>query len=125
MSDKIRVVHHGELESGPATAGMLRSQAFSHGNVWLGEIRTSPGVTSGWHHHGEHSTFAYLVSGYARVEFGPGGAEHIEAGPGDFIHVPPHIIHREGNPGTEEQVAVAVRVGSGQSVFNVDGPDET
>jgi uncharacterized RmlC-like cupin family protein len=46
----------------------------------------------------------------------------VEAGPGDFLHVPKGAIHREGNPADEESHIIVVRAGRGPSVINVDGP---
>jgi len=40
-------------------------------------------------------------------------------------YVPPHTVHREGNPTSAEAAVIVVRAGSGEAVFNVDGPDET
>ena len=56
------------------------------------------------------------------MESGPGGAEVVEAGPGDFLHVPKGAIHREANPGDEESHIIVVRAGRGPAVINVDGP---
>ena len=56
------------------------------------------------------------------MESGPGGADVIEAGPGDFFYVPPGAVHREGNPGDSEGHLIVVRAGSGPAVVNVDGP---
>jgi mannose-6-phosphate isomerase-like protein (cupin superfamily) len=64
-----------------------------------------------------------VVSGELQFEFGPNGAESVVAHAGDFFIVPPHTVHREGNPGSEEQVLVGVRVGTGPTVINVDGPE--
>ena len=123
MSGSVHVVPNAKLEAGPPTPGMVRSSAFVAENTWAGEARTSTGVVSGWHHHGAHSTYGYVVSGKIRFEFGRGGGESVEAGPGDFFEVPPHTVHREGNPGPQEQVVVVVRVGTGPTVINVEGPD--
>lgn len=102
---------------------MNRAAAFSSESVWVGEVRTDPGTTSGWHHHGEHATYGRVLTGSARVEFGPGGTTVVEAGPGDFFFVPPHTVHRESNPGATEQSLVVVRIGSGPTVINVPGPE--
>jgi uncharacterized RmlC-like cupin family protein len=56
------------------------------------------------------------------MECGPGGAEVVEAAPGDFVYVPAHAIHREGNPLVEASTLVVVRAGTGDPVINVDGP---
>lgn len=123
MAERIRKVSAGDLASGASTAGMVRSQAFATDHVWFGEVRTGPGVVSGRHHHGEYAIYGRVVSGRIPFEFGPGGGESVEAGPGDFFTVPPHVVHREGNPGSEEQVLIAVRIGAGPTVTHVDEPD--
>jgi uncharacterized RmlC-like cupin family protein len=64
-----------------------------------------------------------VIAGRLRLEFGPGGARSVEAGPGEFFYVPPATIHREGNPASHDQVLVGFRVGPGPTVFNVDGPE--
>ena len=123
MSDPVEIVSNDRLEAGPPTPGMERSQAFAREDVWVGEVQTDPGVMSGWHHHGEHATYGRVLSGSVRVEFGPGGGTTLEGGPGDFFFVPPHTVHREGNPGEAKHVLMVVRLGSGPTVVNVDGPE--
>ena len=56
------------------------------------------------------------------MEFGPGGTESVEGGPGDFVRIPKGVVHREGNPGTEPNEAIVFRVGEGEVLVNVDGP---
>jgi uncharacterized RmlC-like cupin family protein len=104
------------------TPGVLREQAFSSDGVWIGVVTTEPGDMSAWHHHGDHDTYAYVVSGTKRIEYGPGGAESLTAGPGDFIHLPKGLIHREGNPGAEVSRSIACRLGTGPATVNVEGP---
>ncbi|MGH9153855.1 MAG: hypothetical protein ACRD03_15975 [Acidimicrobiales bacterium] len=40
-----------------------------------------------------------------------------------FMHVPAHAVHREGNPSNRVADLVVFRVGSGDIVVNVDGPE--
>jgi uncharacterized RmlC-like cupin family protein len=120
--DRILVVWPGERRAGPATPGMVRQEAFAGERMWSGIARTEPGMVSGWHHHGEYETTIYVLSGALRMEFGPGGAETVEAAPGDFVHVPEGVVHREGNPSGEPADLVLVRAGHGRSTVNVDGP---
>jgi uncharacterized RmlC-like cupin family protein len=101
---------------------MVREEALATGGMWSGTARTEPGMVSGWHHHGEHETTIYVLSGALRLEFGPGGADAVQAGPGDFVHVPAGVVHREGNPSGEPADLVLVRAGWGESTVNVDGP---
>ena len=106
------------------TAGMLREEIVSRPRVWVGVAHTAPGITSGWHHHAEHDSYIYVLAGKIRMEFGSGGRETCEAEAGDLLHVPPHCVHRESNPGGEEQVILVTRVGRGDIVLNVDCPAE-
>lgn len=108
--------------SGPGTPGMEREQAFAGEDRWIGYVRTEPGVKSGWHHHGEMDTYIYVVAGTIELESGPDGTDLVSVGAGDFAHVPGGAVHREGTPVNEPGEAVIVRIGSGQPVFNVEGP---
>jgi len=101
---------------------MVREEAIVVDGLWAGVATTDAGMTSGWHHHGEYDTSIYVSSGSLRMESGPGGANVIEAGAGDFLFVPKGSIHREGNPGDAESHLVVVRAGTGPPVINVDGP---
>lgn len=121
---EIRVAHSSEREIAETddTSGMIREMAIADDAVWAGVVRTAPGRPSGWHHHGDYDTCFYVESGKIRMEFGPGGTSVVDAGPGDFVHVPKRTIHREVNPAEEEGVLILVRVGTGSPVVNVEGP---
>ncbi len=119
---RIQVVTADRRAPGPPTPGMDRQQAFATDAMWAGFARTEPGMRSGWHHHGEYESAIYVLTGALRMESGPGGNEVVDAGPGDFVLVPRHVVHREGNPSEEAGDIVVVRSGHGESNFNVDGP---
>jgi uncharacterized RmlC-like cupin family protein len=101
---------------------MKRQLAVASEGAWVGLVRTAPNMASGWHHHGDYETYAYVVSGTGAFEFGPAGADTVGAGPGDFIHIPARVVHRESNPGQEASLMVLFRMGHGDPLFNVDGP---
>jgi uncharacterized RmlC-like cupin family protein len=124
MTAEVRLVRKAERTAGPATAGMVREEAVATPGMWAGTARTEPGMVSGWHHHGDYESAIYVVSGALVMESGPGGRDVVEAGPGDYVYVPAGAVHRESNPTAEEAEIVVVRAGSGEPVFNVDGPDE-
>jgi uncharacterized RmlC-like cupin family protein len=108
--------------AGPATPGMDRQQAFATDRSWSGFVTTEPGMTSGWHHHGEYETVIYVPRGGLKMEFGPSGDDTVVASPGDFVYVPRGAIHRESNPSSEPSDIIVVRAGAGESTFNVEGP---
>ena len=118
----ISCVHPADRRVADPTPGKLREQAIAVDGMWSGLVRTEPGVTSGWHHHGEHDTSVYVVDGTVRIEFGAGGVQAVDAGPGDFVHIPKHVVHREINPGPTGSKEIVTRSGTGPPTINVDGP---
>lgn len=109
-----------DLAPGQPTPGIRRLEAFAAEGTWVGRAHTAPEVVSGWHHHGDHETFLYVVSGRFRLEIADGV---LEGGPGSFFHIPARVVHREANPSAEEAEVVLFRSGSGSVVVNVEGPD--
>lgn len=107
------------LRPGHPTPGMVRHEAVVLPGLWSGRARTDPAATSGWHHHGEHDTIAYVADGVFRVETAEGVVDGL---PGDFVHIPPYVVHRESNPSDRTAEVVLVRRGTGEVVVNVDGP---
>jgi uncharacterized RmlC-like cupin family protein len=126
-----RQLHHtpqGSLTSATAqTPGMERFEAISGARsgsekIWMGENHVGPGLRSADHHHGESETGIYVVSGHPVFVFLDGEEERrIEAGPGDYIFVPPFVPHREENPSPEEE-AVVVLARSTQDAIVVNLP---
>jgi uncharacterized RmlC-like cupin family protein len=121
MSEPVRVIRQGDLVAADPTPGMLRKRAFEQPILWAGRVETAPGAVSGWHHHDRNETCLYVVSGLLRLEY-EGGEGYLDAGPGDFIHVPAFTVHRESNPTDEPSMAVIARAGGGIPTVNVDPP---
>src|SRR3989454_7027483 len=112
---RIEVVHRTELKKGESTPGIFREKAFQSSNVLVSRTRLERGAVSGWHHHGTHELYGFLVSGQLRLEYGPKGADAAVVGPGDFFPVPPRLLHRGGNPDPTHQLGIVDNpVGSGQ-----------
>jgi uncharacterized RmlC-like cupin family protein len=120
--DPVLKIADTERRPGAPTPGMHREEAVATETTWAGFARTDAGMISGWHHHGEYESVIYVLSGRLRMESGPGGADVVEAGPGDFLFVPRGSIHREGTPAEVQGTAVVVRSGRGEAVVNVEGP---
>jgi uncharacterized RmlC-like cupin family protein len=123
MSRPVRVIRSPDLAPTDPTPGMRRQLAIDAPGLWAGIVDTEPGATSGWHHHGDHETSLFVVTGTMRLDFGADGASSVVAGPGDFVHVPAHTVHRESNPSGVVSTAVIARSGTGPPTINVDGPD--
>ena len=121
-ADPVRLVLPTDRVEGERTPGMTREQAINIEGMWAGVVRTQAHMTTGWHHHAAYDTSIYIVDGLLRMESGPRGTSVVEAGPGDFVHVPKGAIHRESNPSDEESHLVVVRAGHGPAVVNVEGP---
>lgn len=121
-ADEITCIHPDGRRVTDPTPGKVREQAIAIDGLWSGLVRTEPGVSSGWHHHGDHDTSVYVMDGTVRIEFGPGGARSADAASGDFVHIPRHVVHREVNPGSMPSQEVVTRSGTGPLTINVDGP---
>src|ERR1700761_6323798 len=125
----LRIVRSDELDSNtPQTPGMTRAEAISYARVgaqklWAGTVVVHPNAKTGPHHHGELETVIYIVRGRARFRWGEQLEFVDEAGPGDFVYVPPFAPHQELNARKDQPVeAVIVRSGQEPVVVNMDIP---
>jgi uncharacterized RmlC-like cupin family protein len=118
------VVHHPEQGMPvPAMSGTERRQLFERDGRWADWIRNGAGDESGWHHHAANDTYVYVLRGSVTIDFGPGGAERIVAGGGDFFIVPAQTIHRETTGRDADLDAFVIRVGGEPEHVDVDGPE--
>ena len=117
------VVRPDEGTAGPITAGMERRELFQREGAWAGWIRTDAGVAGGWHHHGDHDSYIYVLRGTLTIDYGPSGGESVRAAAGDFIFNPANVVHRETTSPDGDAEAFLVRIGIGPQLVNVAGPD--
>lgn len=107
---------------------MSRAAAITHARagaskLWAGTVTIHPNAKTGAHHHGELESVIYVVRGRARMRWGDHLEFIAEAGPGDFIYVPPYVPHQEINASTEEPLeCVLVRSGQEPIVVNLEIP---
>jgi len=100
----IRIIKPYQFDANTAqTAGMQRVAAVSKQlagsqGLWAGVTTVAPNVASGIHHHGATETIIYVVSGHARMRWGERMQFEGDVEPGDFIYVPPFVLHQEINP---------------------------
>jgi uncharacterized RmlC-like cupin family protein len=126
----VRVVHADELDvNTPQTPGMNRAAAIDAARagaekLWAGTVVIRPDAKTGAHHHGSLESVIYVVSGEARMRWGERLEFTAEAGPGDFIFVPPYVPHQEINGSPDDPLTcVVVRSGQEPVVVNLDLPD--
>src|SRR6202790_1658160 len=125
----VKIVRAGELDSNtPQTPGMNRAAAITAaragaGKLWAGTVVIPPKAKTGAHHHGPVESVIYVVSGKARMKWGDRLEFIAEAGPGDFIYVPPFVPHQEINASDDQPLScVLVRSGQEPVVVNLDIP---
>ena len=106
--DGVRVIPGGNLDPNTAqTPGMDRKAAINFARVgaqkiWAGTVTIHPDAKTGAHHHGHLESVIYVVKGKARMRWGEKLQFVAEAGPGDFIYVPPYVPHQEINASPDE-----------------------
>ncbi|KIR66520.1 MULTISPECIES: cupin domain-containing protein [Micromonospora] len=129
-----RIAPDGLVGQTTQTPGMRRLEAVSGKtvgarNLWMGQTHVPGATASANHHHGASETAIFVVSGTpAFVFLDLEGEEPVEtrvqAGPGDYIFVPPYVPHREENPDPEvEAVVVIARTTQEAIVVNLDALD--
>jgi uncharacterized RmlC-like cupin family protein len=126
-TDGVRIVPPDALDPNTAqTPGMNRAAAVNRARtgaekLWAGTVVIDPGAQTGAHHHGELESVIYVVRGKARMRWGERLEFMAEAGPGDFIFVPPFVPHQEINASSSEPLeCVVVRSDNEAVVVNLD-----
>jgi uncharacterized RmlC-like cupin family protein len=125
--DGVQVIPGVQIELNTAqTPGMERAAAINAARVgaqkiWAGTVKIAPAAKTGAHHHGDLESVIYVLRGRARMRWGEALEFVAEAGPGDFIFVPPFVPHQEINAGTDEPLeCVLMRSGGEAVVVNLD-----
>ena len=123
----MKVIPKDSLDSNTAqTAGMNRAAAINYARVgaqkiWAGTVNIFANAKTGAHHHGALESVIYVVRGRARMRWGDHLEYVAEAGPGDFIYVPPYVPHQEINASSDETLeCVLVRSDNEAVVVNLD-----
>ena len=123
----VRVIHANELDPNtPQTPGMNRAAAINFARagaqkLWAGTVTIHPDAKTGAHHHGPLESVIYVVRGKARMRWGERLEWVAEAGPGDFIFVPPWVPHQEINASADEPLeCILVRSDQEAVVVNLD-----
>jgi uncharacterized RmlC-like cupin family protein len=123
----IRIVRGDELDGNtPQTEGMSRAAAINFAKagakkLWAGTVTIEPDAKTGAHHHGALESVIYVLRGKARMRWGDKLEFVAEAGPGDFIFVPPYVPHQEINASDDQPLeCVLVRSDQEAVVVNLD-----
>ncbi|TRA95247.1 MULTISPECIES: cupin domain-containing protein [Rhizobium/Agrobacterium group] len=122
---EIGFIRQADMQPGPITPGQNRRKALEVGDLWVGQCHvTALDAPSQWHHHQDFDSVMYMLSGRIRVDHGVGGKESFELGEGEYAYFPRRKIHRcEILEGGDNVHYVFVRVGKGETVENVGGPE--
>ncbi|KIV96044.1 hypothetical protein PV10_03626 [Exophiala mesophila] len=124
----VRVIPGDSLDSNTAqTPGMNRAAAINRARVgaqslWAGTVTIHPNAKTGAHHHGHLESVIYVVKGKARMRWGDSLEFTAEAGPGDFIYVPPYVPHQEINALEDEALECVLMRSDGEAIA-VNLPD--
>ena len=123
----VKVIPGDQLGTAQAsTLGMNRATAINKARagaekIWAGTVTIYANAKTGAHHHGDLESIIYVVKGKARMRWGDHLEFTAEAGPGDFIFVPPYVPHQEINASRDEVLeCVLVRSGQEPVVVNLD-----
>ena len=125
--DGVRVIAGNQLDANTAqTPGMDRRAAINFARVgaqklWAGTVTIHADAKTGAHHHGHLESVIYVIRGKARMRWGERLEFTAEAGPGDFIYVPPYVPHQEINASPTEVLECVLCRSDGEAVaVNLD-----
>ena len=133
--DGVNVIPADTLDPNTAqTPGMTRAAAINLARVgaqkiWAGTVSIEPNARTGAHHHGHLESVIYVVKGRARMRWGERLEFVAEAGPGDFIYVPPFVPHQEINASSSERLECILArsdneaIASNPDIAAVDQPE--
>ncbi|KAK4964340.1 hypothetical protein LTR28_003827 [Elasticomyces elasticus] len=127
-SNGVQVVPSDALDGNtPQTPGMDRRAAITFARtgaekLWAGTVTIHPDAKTGAHHHGHLESIIYVLKGRARMRWGERLEYTAEAGPGDFIYVPPYVPHQEINALKDEKLECVLVRSDGEAVA-VNLPD--
>jgi len=123
----VKVIPGDQLDDNtPQTPGMHRAAAIDYARagakkLWAGTVHIHAGAKTGAHHHGALESVIYVVSGKARMRWGERLEFVAEAGPGDFIYVPPYVPHQEINASPDEPLECVLVRSDGEAIaVNLD-----
>ena len=123
----VKVIPGDQLDLNTAqTAGMERAAAINLARagakkLWAGTVKIHANAKTGAHHHGALESVIFVLRGRARMRWGEQLEYVAEAGPGDFIFVPPYVPHQEINASRDEKLeCVLVRSDGEAVVVNLD-----
>ena len=131
----IRIIRPDGFDAATAqTAGSQRLAAVTRSSgigtgLWAGLFSMAPGARIDVHHHGDQETIAFVLEGVSHLRWGQHGEFSGIARAGDFLHIPPQLLHMETNPSTDAPVRwVVVRSTPEPIVVNLppgtwDNPD--
>jgi uncharacterized RmlC-like cupin family protein len=125
--DGVQVIPGTELDGNTAqTPGMDRKAAITYARtgaqkLWAGTVTIHPDARTGAHHHGHLESVIFVVKGRARMRWGEKLEFVAEAGPGDFIYVPPYVPHQEINASPDEVLECVLVRSDGEAIaVNLD-----
>jgi uncharacterized RmlC-like cupin family protein len=123
----VKVIPGDQLDLNTAqTPGMERAVAINLARagaqkLWAGTVKIHANAKTGAHHHGPLESVIFVLRGRARMRWGNHLEYTAEAGPGDFVFVPPYVPHQEINASTNEPLeCVLVRSDNEAVVVNLD-----
>lgn len=99
----VQDTHHGFMRQWGITDQTTGAQAISmtHGSL-------APGLKAEAHYH-PFETAIYIISGTAKVYYGPNLEHEIVCQSGDFVYIAPGVVHAPENVGAVPLEYVAAR----------------
>jgi uncharacterized RmlC-like cupin family protein len=113
MSVDCKVVKPGSTYSGAQGFDYfegISAQSAGSSGICMHLLTIPPGASARPHLHEDHETAIYVLSGTARMRYGPDLERELEVGAHEFLYIPAGMPHRPYNASaTEPCTAVLAR----------------
>jgi uncharacterized RmlC-like cupin family protein len=95
------------------------------GEIYMALVTVPPGARAVPHAHENTHTSIYVVSGTVKTYYGERLEEVCETSAGDFLYIPPGLIHCAVNDTTEPAVGVVARTPAHEIIteYNIPVPE--
>jgi uncharacterized RmlC-like cupin family protein len=89
--------------------GGVSAESVGATGICMHILEMPPGATAKAHYHEAHETAIFVLEGVAEMRHGRGLEDVMRLEPGDFVYIPPGVVHQPYNPGDAAVRAVIAR----------------
>ena len=107
-----RLIHGGDAFRGKQGLDYfsgVSAESTGAEHICMHLLEMPPGACAKPHYHEAHETAIFALEGASEMRHGPNLEHVMRVEPGDFVYIPPGVLHQPYNPGDATVRAVIAR----------------